>query len=902
MTGRASLPALWPSGSPDGIFELPPPSRSTVPDLPPRLAKALADRYTLDHELGEGGMATVYLAEDLRHHRKVAIKVLRPELAAVIGAERFLKEIETTASLQHPHILPLLDSGESDGFLYYVMPFVEGESLRDRLTREKQLPLEDAVRIAREVAGALDYAHRHDVIHRDIKPENILLHDGSALVADFGIALAASKAGNTRMTETGMSLGTPHYMSPEQAMGEREITARSDVYALGCITYEMLTGEPPFTGATAQAIVARVLTESPRSLTSQRRTIPGDIEGAVLTALEKLPADRWGSAAEFAEALEGKAPRRYDGQATTTKPAALRPSARQAVPVAVAVIATVLAAWGWLRPVPGEVPRVQAALPPPPDCRYSPVFIGAPQLSPDGSRLAFMASCGSGRLLWLRHLASGRLERLEGTEGATFPFWSPDGASLGFFADGQLKRIDLHSMAVRNLAPAPAGRGGSWSSKGTVLFAPDIYSPIMRVDAGGGTADTVTGLPDSASRVTHRNPHFLPDGEHFLFNQGGGGAGTVFGRLGDRAPGRKFEVQSSVAYADGRLLYVRDGVLVSQPFDPGSGKLSGTITSLVPRVEFYGPRMLGVFTVAGGTLVYQEPAVWRSRVIWFDPATRREETILPEGDYWSVSLAPDRERMLVARGTAEAGSYGLWLFDLQGGNWARVGSEKGQEYHLGWFPDGSRFFYADDNSRLPERVVSWKSGAVVDSMVRRAYQAPIMVLPPDASYGLGRRQEEATGFDITRTDLRGGDRTPVPFIATPADEHALAISPDGRLLAYLSNRSSRDELLVTPLPGAGVEYQVSLDGSRGEAAWAPDGRALYFIDLSGRLMVSDVTRGEPVRFGKPRPVASAPENLSMVQAASDGRLVLQVQSGAGAQSLTVVTGWQGLGEAEQGER
>jgi serine/threonine-protein kinase len=252
--------------------------------LPPRISGALSGHYRLEQEIGAGGMATVYLAEDLRHDRRVALKVLRPELAAVIGAERFLAEIKLTANLQHPHILPLFDSGAADSFLYYVMPFVEGESLRDRLRREKQLPVEDALRIAREVADALDYAHRHSVIHRDIKPENILLHDGRALVADFGIALAASQAG-TRMTETGMSLGTPQYMSPEQAMGEREITARSDVYALGAVLYEMLTGDPPFTGSTAQAVVARVVTEAPRPLLPQRHTIPPHVEAAVLTAL-----------------------------------------------------------------------------------------------------------------------------------------------------------------------------------------------------------------------------------------------------------------------------------------------------------------------------------------------------------------------------------------------------------------------------------------------------------------------------------------------------------------------------------------------------------------------------------------------------------------------------------------
>src|SRR5215217_4096646 len=258
-----------------------------MPDLLGRLQSALADRYRLDREAGAGGMATVYLAQDIRHGRPVAVKVLRPELAAVIGAERFLAEIKLTANLQHPHILPLFDSGAADSYLFYVMPFVQGETLRDRLTREKQLPVADAVRIAGEVASALDYAHRQGVVHRDIKPENILIHDGQALVADFGIALAASKASGARMTETGMSLGTPHYMSPEQAMGEREITARSDVYALGVVTYEMLVGEPPFTGPTAQAIIAKVLTDEPRPPTGQRKTVPPAIEAAVLTALAK---------------------------------------------------------------------------------------------------------------------------------------------------------------------------------------------------------------------------------------------------------------------------------------------------------------------------------------------------------------------------------------------------------------------------------------------------------------------------------------------------------------------------------------------------------------------------------------------------------------------------------------
>jgi serine/threonine-protein kinase len=351
------------------------------------------------------------------------------------------------------------------------------------------------------------------VVHRDIKPENILLHDGSAMVADFGIALAVSRSdGGTRMTETGMSLGTPHYMSPEQAMGEREITARSDIYALGCVTYEMLTGDPPFTGSTAQAIVARVFTEAPRPLTIQRHTIPPHVEAAVLIALEKLPADRFASAAAFAAALEGRAEAQpVSRSAAPTLTPVRRPAVRLLAGtglLAFLVGAGVTALW--LQSRPKEAPGIHASLVPPPGCEYTELDFGPPQLTPDGTGLTFLASWAGNAHRW--HLTTGKLERLEGTVGASFPFWSPDGASLGFFSDGKLKRIDLGAMAVRNVAPAPAGRGGSWSTQAVIVFAPDIFSPLMRVDAAGGTPEPATALSDSGGRLTHRNPYFLLDG------------------------------------------------------------------------------------------------------------------------------------------------------------------------------------------------------------------------------------------------------------------------------------------------------------------------------------------------------------------------------------------------------
>src|SRR5687768_4056167 len=309
-----------------------------------RLSAALADRYRIERELGQGGMATVYLAAELKHKRKVALKVLKPELAAVLGADRFVQEITTTAALQHPHILPLFDSGTADGFLYYVMPFIQGETLRDKLNRETQLGVDEAVRIVTDVADALHYAHSQGVVHRDIKPENILLANGRPMVADFGIALALSAAAGGRMTETGLSLGTPHYMSPEQATAEKEITARSDIYSLASVLYEMLAGEPPHMGNSAQQIIMKIIADTPRPVTELRKSVPGQVAAAVAQALEKLPADRFASAAEFAAALEGRLATRATAT-TAASGAASRRWRAAALASSVATLGLALALW-----------------------------------------------------------------------------------------------------------------------------------------------------------------------------------------------------------------------------------------------------------------------------------------------------------------------------------------------------------------------------------------------------------------------------------------------------------------------------------------------------------------------------------------------------------------------------
>ena len=377
---------------------------SPMSDAVPRLSAALEGRYTIERELGEGGMATVYLADDLKHERKVALKVLKPELAAVVGAERFLVEIKTTANLSHPHILPLFDSGEADGFLFYVMPHIDGESLRDRIDREKQLSVDDAVAITRKVADALDYAHEHGVVHRDIKPGNILLSErGEPLVADFGIALAVAQAGGgsafiatltRRITETGLSLGTPHYMSPEQATGDRDVDPRSDVYALGCVLYEMLAGQPPFSATTAQAVLVKVLTMDAPSITGERRTVPPHVGHALAKTLEKLPADRFTSTAEFATALRDESFTYRARTSVTQTPVAQLPGEKtrpwNRLTIAMTTLAAVLTltlGWLLLRPAsPRPVTRVSVHIPK--DQFFDPGR-GDLDLSADGSLIVY---------------------------------------------------------------------------------------------------------------------------------------------------------------------------------------------------------------------------------------------------------------------------------------------------------------------------------------------------------------------------------------------------------------------------------------------------------------------------------------------------------------------------------
>ena len=789
-----------------------------------RLTAALADRYRIERELGQGGMATVYLAADLKHDRQVAIKVLRPELAAVIGAERFLSEIKTTANLQHPHILPLFDSGAADGFLFYVMPLVVGETVRDRIDREKQLPITDAVRIASEVAAALDYAHRHGVIHRDIKPENILLHDGSALVADFGIALAVSTAG-TRMTETGMSLGTPHYMSPEQAMGEREITARSDVYALGCVLYEMLLGEPPFTGPTAQSIVAKVMTEKPAGLTARRERIPLEVEGAVLTALEKLPADRFASAAEFAAALQGQ------GTGTMRRvqprgPAASLP--RRLSPVLL-VAAIGLALWGWLRPAPVPPPPSRLAL-------LAPGLGGSGgsssqrwlTLSPDGSTVFFVALDDEGfNRLMRQPLSALEATPLDGTWNYGSPIISPDGRWLyAAKNEGSSYRLPAGGGAPSPLPTAVTSTAGaSWGPDGTLWFSPGpgLGRGLFALINGDSVIRPIADDDNSLQML-----QVLPGGRRALvarkLSTSAGPLLLLDLRDGTITP--LIEQQMVEArYTAGYLLWVQlDGTLLAAPFDPERPAPVGPGLRLAPGVSVTGTGLVQFAVAPNGTVAYVPEEPRSLQFVDLSGASRPATAELH--NYHAPEFSPDGRRLSVDFNNADGRD--VWILSLDGGTLTRTTFDR-DGHDATWTPDGRFITYS-----------SIKSGEL--GLYRKrpgsAEAAESLFASIHFTY-TGHWLRDGSALITTGNDLRGYSRSDIAIldsagrgplrmvVASPFLEQFPTLSPDDRWLAFSSDQSGDHQVYVRPLTGDGDQVQVSLTGGT-EPLWSPDGKTLYY--------------------------------------------------------------------------
>ena len=880
-------------------------------DLTGRLARALADRYRIlegsdgrPTQLGAGGMATVYLAHDLKHNRKVAVKVLHPELAAIIGGERFLIEIQTTANLQHPHILPLHDSGEADSFLYYVMPFVTGESLRSRLEREKLLPIADAVRLTTEVASALDYAHRHGVIHRDIKPENILLHDGTALVADFGIALAASKAGGSRMTETGMSLGTPEYMSPEQAMGERNLDARTDVYALGCVLYEMLTGEPPFSGPTAQSIVAKVMMDDPRPPATLRKTVPRQVEDAVLRALAKLSADRFPTAAEFASALTGDAPAISQAPRRLTGSHPKRPSMSPAVLLAALAFTAALALWGWFRPRPlaAPPPLERFSLDVTPDDRPgSPVA-----LSPDGSRLVYVGVDSQGVSgLFIRSMERVAPQPISGTRDAIQPFFSPDGQWLGFLQNDRIRKIAIAGGAVVTICELPAAilHGASWGPGEIIVFASG--GRLYRVASSGGPP-SVIAEPDSADGIYYRWPDLLPDGRHVVFTllrtEGGRFDGQLAAlSIADSTVVELGQAGMSPHWVDaGFLVFTQaDNALYAAPFDIRRVRFTGPPEHLAVDLQVGGGLAAKVGVArATGAFAYVEGRAPSNELLLLDRQGKVEVLPVPPDHYTAPRFSPDGGRIAVAIGPGTpTGPTDLWIYDRSMRTRTRLTFDS-VSYVPAWEPGGRYLAYVGRHAgrSTPEALyrIRVDGGGTPESLLARSGPVNEVAFTPDRRHIVFREASRGTNRDvwIVAVDSPGMAR---PLLNSPLNERQIALSPDGRWLAYVSDEARSDDVYVRGLEDGSPRWRVSTSGGS-EPRWGAGGRELLYRKADSVYAVS-VTPGLEFRTGASRAILGGSFiSLPLIanwDVSPDGTRFLFVRSTSaeGREALQLVLHW-----------
>jgi eukaryotic-like serine/threonine-protein kinase len=810
------------------------------------LQRILGDAYRVERELGAGGMATVYLAEDLKHDRRVAIKVLRPELAAIVGGERFIKEIRTTANLQHPHILPLHDSGQADGVVYYVMPYVEGESLRDRLTREKQLPVEQAVRIAREIASGLDYAHRHGIIHRDIKPENILLHDGQAVIADFGIAVAVTTAGGgSRMTETGMSLGTPHYMSPEQAMGEREVTPRSDVYSLGCVLYEMLVGEPPFTGPTAQAIIARVVTEDPRSLTAQRRTIPAYVADAATIALSKLPADRFDTAAHFAEALAGGSERRQTASAHSVAASVSRSSRwTYTLAGAAALVLIVLGvAGGWMLPrrvVKASNPARFAINTSPDNRPTGGGGFGSVALSPDGASVVYIGMAARGPMLFLRRLEDLSTAPVAGTEAAVDPVFSPDGQWIGFTSGGQFRKVSPTGGSSVAIGLPVAVQYSLWVDADEFVVTLQDGS-LARIK--GNQAPQVVARPDSAAGEGGLIPlQLLDDGRLLVIAQTQGVTGPVIA-IDARSGKRTVVTRALVGTAhvqDGVVAWVLPtGALVTALWDGKSEVLGGQV--IAPDVRLAPGSPPQITFSRDGSLVYM-PAQ-PSELVRVSRQGVVEDLGVGPRRYHSPRFSPDGSRIAV---DITDDFRDVWMLSLRDQTLTRLSFEN-DGHDPTWLPDGRSFLFSSArNGSVGIFRRRMDGGGSAESIRFDGIQISAHAIMPDASLAYAVRFSSTATSDIMKVGLKPGVKTEA-LLATRFIEGYPALSPDGQFLSYVSDESGRAEVYVRATAEGGDRIMVSQDGGS-EPVWSRDGRELFYRDgAAGWLVALRIERAPELR-------------------------------------------------------
>jgi serine/threonine protein kinase len=859
-------------------------------------------------------MGEVYRATDTRLDRSVAIKVLPAAFSANAQLKiRFEREAKAISGLAHPHICTLYDIGHENGMDYLVLELLEGESLADRLLRGP-LPVEQTLRYGAQIAEALDRAHRSGIVHRDLKPGNVMITKSGAKLLDFGLArpgvqpisasdaTAALATEHKPLTEEGTIVGTFQYMSPEQIEG-RAVDTRSDIFSLGAVLYEMSTGRRAFEGKSRASLIASILDREPEPISNVQPMTPCAFERLVQICLRKDPDERWQSAHDIAAELKWIA---ESGSSAGLAPAVAQKRKRKEIAwiaaAAIFALATIALAFTLFTRKPQVLRELRAQIAPPPHTTLSlsQVDSGAVTISPDGHWVTFATIDEKGTYqLWLRATDSLDARPLPGGENASYPFWSPDSRSIAFFAQEKLKRLDLDAGTLTSIADVYEPRGGAWGPDGTILFTPFWRAPLMRIPANGGKPQPATTLDASQSETTHRFPCFLPDGEHYLYFAGSHLAeidsdknAIYVASLKTKERKLLLHARSNVVYTSGQLLFVRDNVLLAQPFDVKKLTVSGEPRRIAEGV-FYEPTYYrGAFAAADdGTLVYAPGSRSSLRRLAMLDRTGKQTEVAGDTAYiTSVRFSVDGTKAALTIGDLAD----IWVADLQRGVRQRLTNTPMNDYGPIWSPDGRSIVYSSDRNLQSDIFMRAADGSGGDIQL---LNTPSMnELPSDWSrdgrFLLFDSAPNRIGGDIWVLPMTGTDRKPRPFVNTKADEWGGTFSPDGKWVSFVSNESGLDQIYVAPFDGSGAKQQVSTSGCATAAGWRKDGRELSYVARDGTITAVKVTptptgmeiAQEELLFKLDRevPIDAAPDLT---------RFLIARTENAPAVPLALVTGW-----------
>jgi len=858
--------------------------------------------YEVVAPLGAGGMGEVYRARDTRLDRSVAIKVLPAELAhrADLRA-RFEREAKTISSLNHPNICALYDVGDD----YLVMELLEGENLAERISRGP-IPIEQLLRTGIEIADALDKAHQRGIVHRDLKPANIMLTKSGAKLLDFGLAKESPLGGDSQtdatvakgLTSEGTIVGTFQYMAPEQLEGANA-DARTDIFSLGAVLYEMATGRRAFEGKSRASLIASILGTQPPPIAQFRPMTPPALDRLVQACLAKDPDDRWQNAHDIM--LELRFIAEGSSAAGVAAPVARRRAWRERaawIVAAIAVVAATVIAITARKRTPPMGDLAQFAIDTPPNLALFPFDTKGVAISPDGTMIAFVADDVQGKpSLYIRNLATTKITVLAGTDDASYPFWSPDSSQLGFFAGQKLHRIDAKGGTPVTLCDAASGRGGTWNHDGVIVFSPTISSELYRISAGGGRPERVTSFEQKQGR--HRWPWFLPDGKHFLYGAGDVlMAGSLDGKLHKEIV---TNVSNAVFAPPDRIVFSRGTVLMSQRFDPDGLAVSGEPAPLpFGNVANMSSKQLSILSASeNGTLAFLPTPEGATRLVWVDAKGHEDGEIGEAGNYDDAELSPDGKRIAVVRSAPDGND--IWLVDASSSSFSRFTFHPGLYGFPCWSRDSKQIAYFLQMDAIGQVCSKSLDGAERTPVLKsKAWQLP-NDFSPDGTTLLTFVQTPSAEGDLYTLTL-GPKPAMTPFVATPFDESAALFSPDGRWVAYQSNASMRSEVYVRRYPLGPEQWQISNAGGE-SPLWSPDGKELFYasgetimrVPIGGGASLNPGTPAPLFRIpGHPAPRLSGSVSRPVISGITPDkqRFLFRLGTEQGLPSINVVLNWR----------